>query len=257
MPATFTPRPRPETDRHVERKEPGFGGRPPVDRRPTGGGGDGENWENRPQGQRGPREMLTRYRLAIAFALSGDLMFFVALISAFFVRQASGHFDAYNNYINDWHPILIPPILWLNTLVLALSSGTMEMARRQMFHETDVMDEWLGLGKPAAKRAMPWLAATMLLGILFLAGQWIAWKQLASQGVFFKSNPSSHFFYLITGSHAIHLILGILALGWAIIAIYALRRMEMRQIAVDCTSWYWHSMGIFWLFLFVLLVFFQ
>jgi cytochrome c oxidase subunit 3 len=31
----------------------------------------------------------------------------------------------------------------------------------------------------------------------------------------------------------------------------------MRQIAVDCTAWYWHAMGVFWLFLFGLIVFFQ
>lgn len=253
MPATYTPR----THVEPERREPGFGGRPPVDRRPTGGGGDGDNWDNRPQGRRGPRELLVSYRFLMLFGLSGDLMFFIALVSAFFVRQTTGHFDAYNNYINDWHPILIPPVLWLSTLVLGISSFTMEMARRHMFRETDVMDEWLGLGKPTARRAFPWLAATTVLGFVFLSGQWIAWKQLAQQGVFFKSNPSSHFFYLITGLHAAHLVIGLLALAWAIAALHALRRVETRQIAVDCAAWYWHCMGIFWLFLFVLLVFFQ
>ena len=41
MPATFTPRSVVDVDR--ERKDPGFGGRPPVDRRPTGGGGGNQN----------------------------------------------------------------------------------------------------------------------------------------------------------------------------------------------------------------------
>ena len=270
MPAIHTPRTPAKRDRGVDRpdrrdsdrhepdkREPGFGGRPPVDRRPTGGGGDGENWDNRPHGKRGPRELLGRYRLAVFFGLTGDMMFFVALVSAFFVRQTSGHFDAYNNYINDWHPILIPPILWLNTVAIVLSSATIEMARRQMFRETDVMDEWLGLGKPTARRALPWLLATAVFGMLFLAGQWIAWKQLATQKVFFASTPSSHFFYLITGTHGLHLVVGILALGWAIASLYMLKRVDLRQIAVDCTAWYWHSMGLFWLFLFGLLVFGQ
>ena len=44
-----------------------------------------------------------------------------------------------------------------------------------MFREIDVMDEWLGLGKPITRRAIPWLAATVVLGLLFLVGQWIAW----------------------------------------------------------------------------------
>ncbi len=249
MPATFT-----RTPTETERKDPGIGGRPPVDRRPTGGGGGDENWENRRPGRRGPRELLGRYRLAVFFALAGDLMFFVALVSAFFVRQTSGHFDARNNYIIDWHPLSIPPILYINTAVILLSSLTIEIARRQLFREVDVMDEWLGLGRPMVKRAFPWLVATGVLGVLFLLGQWIAWTQLAAQGVFFASNPSSHFFYLITGTHGVHLLLGLVGLTVAAAGLFLLRRVEMRQIVVDCMAWYWHSMGIFWMFLFALLV---
>jgi len=91
----------------------------------------------------------------------------------------------------------------------------------------------------------------------FLAGQWIAWRQLAQQGLFFSSNPNSYFFYLVTGTHAVHLFLGLAALLFALAAMFRFKRVEMRQIAVDSTSWYWHAMGLFWIFLFVLIVFFQ
>jgi len=252
MPATFT-----RTPVETERKDPGFGGKPPVARRPTGGGGDGENWENRPPGRRGPRDLLSRYRMVLFFALASDLMFFVALVSAFFARQSSGHFTVNNNWVLDWHPIALPPILWINTALIVLSSLTMEVGRRHFFREIDVMEEWLGLGRPTIRRAAPWLAATVLLGGLFLAGQWIAWKQLVEQRVFFASNPSSHFFYLITGTHGLHLLIGVLALGTAMLALIFLRRVELRQVVVDCTAWYWHTMGVFWIFLFGMLVFCQ
>ena len=133
----------------------------------------------------------------------------------------------------------------------------MEVARRHLFREIDIMEEWLGLGRPAVRRAAPWLIATIVLGCAFLAGQWIAWQQLAQQGFFFSSNPNSHFFYLVTGTHGVHLLLGIGALVFALVAMFRFKRVEMRQIAVDCTAWYWHAMGLFWIFLFVLLVFFQ
>ena len=84
MPATFTR----STHIEPERRDTGIGGKPPVDRRPTGGGGEGDNWENRQPGRRGPRELLNRYRLAVGFALAGDMMFFVALVSA--VLRAPG-----------------------------------------------------------------------------------------------------------------------------------------------------------------------
>jgi cytochrome c oxidase subunit 3 len=195
--------------------------------------------------------------MVLFFALASDLMFFVALVSAFFARQSSGHFTVNNNWVLDWHPIALPPILWINTALIVLSSLTMEIGRRHFFLEIDVMEEWLGLGRPTIRRAAPWLAATVVLGGLFLAGQWIAWKQLVEQGVFFASNPSSHFFYLITGTHGLHLLIGVLALGTAMLALIFLRRVELRQVVVDCTAWYWHTMGVFWIFLFGMLVFCQ
>ena len=72
------------------------------------------------------------------------------------------------------------------------------------------MEEWFGLGKPTVRRATPWLLATGILGMLFVAGQWLAWKQLYAQGFFYSTNPNSNFFYLITGTHAFHLVTGLL-----------------------------------------------
>ena len=256
MPATFSPAQNDVDKSRLHDNDNGAGRRPPTDKR-TGGGGEGDNWQSRPQGRRGPRERLGRYRLGLFFALAGDLMFFVAIVSVFFVTRASGHFDAYNNYINEWLPTSIPPVLWLNTAVLLLSSLAMEIGRRRMFHEPDVMEEWFGLGRPTSRRTMPWLVAAIVLGALFLAGQALAWKQLATERVFFASNPSSHFFYLITYTHAIHLFLGLGALLLAVFGLYASRQIETRQILVDCAAWYWHSMGVFWIFLFALLAFFQ
>jgi cytochrome c oxidase subunit 3 len=252
MPATFTRHPV-----ETERKDPGFGGKPPLDRRPTGGGGGDENWDSRNSRRHGPREQLIRYRMAVLSGLAGDFVFFAVLVSAFFVRQSSVHIDATDNVISDWHFLAAPPILWINTAILLLSAFTMEVGRRHLFREIDIMEEWLGLGRPAVRRAAPWLIATIVLGSLFLIGQWIAWQQLAQQGFFFTSNPNSHFFYLVTGTHGIHLLLGIAALIFALVAMFRFKRVEMRQIAVDCTAWYWHAMGLFWIFLFVLLVFFQ
>ena len=180
-------------------------------------------------------------------------MFFIALVSVFFVTKASGHFDAYNRYVNEWLPTAIPKILWFNTAVLLLSSASAELARRAMFHEVDVMDEWFGYGRPTSKRAGIWLGATLLLGALFLAGQWVAWAQLLTHHAFYRLNPSSHFFYIITITHAVHLFLGIAALIAALVVLQRSRAMATRQVLVDGTVWYWHAMGALWIFLFLLL----
>ncbi len=127
-----------------------------------------------------------------------------------------------------------------------------------MFREMDVMDEWLGLGKPTSRAAMPWLASTIVLGCIFIAGQLIAWYQLAQQRVRFdNAGQSAKSFFLITGAHGAHLLLGVLALIGAFIGLFVSKQMERRQIMVDLSAWYWHSMGALWIVLFALLVFGQ
>ena len=251
MPATFTHSPA-----ETERKEPGIGGKPPLDRRPTGGGGGGGD-DDRQHERRGPRELLHKIRFFVFSGLAADMMFFAILVAVFFARQAGTHMDARTHeQIGDWHPVLLPPILYLNTAVLLLSSLVMEIARQNIFREIDVLEEWLGLGHPALRRALPWVMATLGLGTVFLVGQWTAWKQLTAQGFAFDhwSTPASYFFYVITGLHAAHLILGVLALAVCLCIIHHLKRVELRQIAVDVTAWYWHAMGIAWVALFGVLV---
>ncbi len=243
--------------RRVDEGDTGGGRLPPVDPKHTGGGGEGDNWSNRPVGRRGPRERLQRYRLGLFFALGGDLMFFVAIVSAFFVNKHSGHIDVYNHWVRPWVPIVIPSILWLNTVVLLLSSLTVEAARRAIFREMDVLEEWLGLGRPTRRRVLPWLGASIVFGGLFLWGQFVAWTQLAAQRAYIHDNPSTHFFYLITGIHGIHLLVGLLALVAAVVGMQTARGIESRQILVDCAAWYWHTMGILWIFLFGLLIYGQ
>jgi cytochrome c oxidase subunit 3 len=256
MPTILTPpgihKPRRPGPHDLGEGDSGSGRRPPTDKR-TGGNGDGDNWSDRPQGRRGPRERIARARIGLFFALGGDLMFFMALVSVFFVAKTSSHFDAYSRLINDWLPTAIPTILWLNTAVLILSSVAAEIARRSMFRESDLMDEWFGFGRPTSRRAGIWLSATLALGTLFLVGQCIAWSQLVSQHVLFNSNASSHFFYLITITHAVHLFLGIGALLVALGFLVRSRQLATRQVVVDATVWYWHAMGVLWIFLFALL----
>lgn len=251
MPSTFT-----HTPAEIERKEPGIGGKPPVSRRPTGGGGGGgdDDWKNE---RRGPRELLNKVRFFVFLALSADMIFFVVLVIIFYARQSGMRLNPISHeQIGDWHPIYLPPILYLNTAVLLLSSLTMEWARRNIFRELDVLEEWLGLGKPALRRALPWLGATLLLGALFLAGQVTAWRQLSRQGFAFDqfSTPASYFFYVITGLHAVHLLLGVLGLIACLSVLGLFRRVEYRQVAVDTTAWYWHAMGLAWLLLFAVLI---
>ncbi len=253
MPSIFTPSPA-----EIERKEPGIGGKPPLDLRPTGGGGGGDDeWKSQ---RRGPRELLYKIRFFVFLFLTVDMLFFAALVVVFYARQAGSQLNPHTfELVGDWHPVQLPPILYLNTAALLLSSLTVEWARQSIFREFDVLEEWLGLGRPALRRTLPWLAGTLILGSLFLAGQVLGWRQLTALGFSLDKNatPASNFFYIITGIHAVHLLFGIAALLFCLFALGWLRRVEYRQIAVDTTAWFWHTMGLAWLVLWGVLTFGQ
>jgi cytochrome c oxidase subunit 3 len=102
---------------------------------------------------------------------------------------------------------------------------------------------------------MPWLALTAILGLSFLAGQWLVWRELAAAGFYVDTSPSSSFFYLLTGMHGIHLFGGILALLAAGAASLLRKSAASRGVVVDATAWYWHFMTVLWVYILCLLEF--
>jgi len=158
-------------------------------------------------------------------------MSFAAFTSALYVRQGSG----------DGVHIVLPPILYANTIALLLSSFTIEMSRRGIARE--VGPEALGL-----RRGTDWLVATLILGLAFVAGQYQAWRNLAAHGLYLATNSNSSFFYVFTAMHVLHLFGGIAALVYLIRRLVGVRR-GFRQSLFDTTAIYWHFMGVLWLYL--------
>jgi cytochrome c oxidase subunit 3 len=94
-----------------------------------------------------------------------------------------------------------------------------------------------------------------MLGGGFLTGQWIAWRLLADRGFYLATSPSSSFVYLLTATHAVHLMGGILVLLYAAAGSLLHKPVEARRIVVDVTAWYWHFMFLLWVYIFALMWF--
>jgi cytochrome c oxidase subunit 3 len=200
---------------------------------------------------------LRRARLGLLVALTPVLMLFVSFTSAYVVRQGLPTLDPRtNNLVRDWIPVTLPRLLVLNTFVLLVSSVSMELARRQVKGEVALASassvSGISLG---GRMRIPWLPMTLVLGLAFLFGQWTAWKQLAANGFYVATTPSSSFVYLLTGAHAVHLLVGVLALFVAGIASLLRRSLKRRSIVVDVTAWYWHFMALLWIYIFCLMKF--
>lgn len=232
--------------------EPKLGGRgPELPPPPVHNGGDGDNYREQPHG---PSYRLRYFRIGLGLGVVSIFVVFIGITVAYLWRQSFHPVDTRTGEItHPWTPIIIPQILWLNTLVLAVSSFTVELARRAVFHENAVMEEWLGIQPATRRRSLPWLSISLLLGLCFLAGQFIAWRELVPQGFYTPGNPSEAFFYILTGGHAVHLLGGILGLLWASLNSSFKLKLQSRQILVDVTAWYWHAMGLLWIYIFVLL----
>ena len=198
---------------------------------------------------------LRRARLGLLVALTPILMLFVSFTSAYVVRQGLPTLDPRtNNLIRDWIPVALPRLLLLNTLVLLVSSLSMELARRQLHSQVALATSLPAAGDTLPSK-MPWLGVTLVLGLAFLFGQWTAWQQLAANGFYVATTPSSSFVYLLTGTHAAHLLGGVLALLIAGIASLLHRSLKTRSIIVDVTAWYWHFMAALWIYIFCLMKF--
>jgi cytochrome c oxidase subunit 3 len=200
---------------------------------------------------------LRRARVGLLVALIPIFMLFVSFTSAYIVRQGLPTLDPQTNLlVKDWIPVKLPALLIVNTFVLLLSSLGMELARRQFRGEVVLASPRTHPPVSSGDQyKMPWLAMTLVLGLLFLFGQWTAWRQLAASGFFVSSTPSSSFVYLLTGTHAVHLMGGVLALFVASIATLFRRALERRSIVIDVTAWYWHFMAGLWVYILCLLEF--
>ncbi|HLN00681.1 MAG TPA: cytochrome c oxidase subunit 3 [Bryobacteraceae bacterium] len=189
------------------------------------GGGDGE------PGGRGAHRRASMTGLLVLLAAS--VMLFAAFTSAFFVRRGMS---------NDWVDTPLPNILWINTAVLLASSLAIELARRA-----------LRSGKRTAFDRY-WTGAT-ILGVIFLGGQYLAWRQLNAAGFYLATNPSSSFFFLLTCTHAVHLLGGISALGYIEVQALLLRLGPGKRTAIDVSGYFWHFLDAIWIYLMALFFF--
>ena len=219
--------------------------------------GDGDPERGPAGGGPGYYERLRRYRMGVGVGLVSVVMIFVSLTSAYIVRQGMGQWDdAARAYATDWRVLPLPDtLLIINTLILLASSLTLEMARRSINRHAVTA----GLARVSVaedpEHSVPWLGITLVLGMAFVGGQLTAWRELQRSGILVGTNPSSSFFYVLTGTHGLHLFGGLVALLYAALTPLLHKPLDTRRIVVDVAGWYWHFMALLWLYIYGLLHF--
>ena len=207
----------------TEDKVSGGIGVPPRWNAPPGGGGGGEPDSSFP---------ISSKQIATWLLMTGIAMLFAGLTSAYIVLRG----------VPTWESLQLPPLVWVNTLFLIASSLTLELARRSV--KTDRM---------AALRLC--LGITAILGIAFVSGQIMLWRQMTSSGLLLASTLHSSFFYVLSGIHAVHILGGLIGLATVSVKAWSGRLSSISFEPLRLCATYWHFMGGVWLYLILLLVF--
>jgi len=186
------------------------------------GGGPGDSGSSFP---------MSKGHLATWILLTAVTMLFGGLSSAYIVLRG----------VPEWQNITMPRLVWANTLVLFASSVAIEFARA-------------AVRKDRLDGVKQWLAVSGILGVGFLVGQVIVWRQLVQAGVYLQTTLHSSFFYVLTGAHGLHLAGGIIGLVVVLKNAFTNRLTSKNHESLKSWALYWHFMDFVWIYLFLMLL---
>lgn len=188
--------------------------------------------ENQPQ----EKPKIATEKVLLAIGIGSIVMLFAGLTSGYIVRQAEG----------NWKFFEVPSVFYISTLIILISSFTMQMAIR-------------AVKKDDLAQVKTFLLITLGLGLAFVFSQFLGWNELVKNDVYFadKLTPSGSFFYLITGLHLAHLAFGLL--GIIITGSKSIRERYSSQnyLGISLCAIYWHFLGGLWIYLFVFLAIYR
>jgi cytochrome c oxidase subunit 3 len=189
------------------------------------------------------RRKIHPHKFALWLGMGSIAMMFAGFTSAYMVRQAQG----------SWRLFKMPPVFYISTLVILLSSVTLYMGVRAF----------------KARRMLQYrslITGTLTLGLTFGLLQCIGFYQLYHQPqktviagtgavitdtVRVNGNPSESFLFIITGMHLAHILGGIVALLIVFLKAYHKRVKTYNATGLEIISSYWHFVDVLWIYLFI------
>ena len=180
-------------------------------------------------------------KLGMWVFLSSEFLFFGALITNYLLFKGRD-FGPGALYPVELYDI---PFTSISSFVLLMSSLTMVLAHS-------------ALARNDQQQTKTWLFATAALGLVFVAGQFFEFAEFIHEGLKLNVNPAASAFYMLTGFHGVHVVLGVLML--LILGLKSVRLgglSEDEGMNVELVGLYWHFVDIIWIVIFVLVYLIQ
>jgi cytochrome c oxidase subunit 3 len=168
-------------------------------------------------------------------AIISMCMIFAGLTSAVMVRSGDP----------GWLTFELPQMFFISTAVIIASSFTMLWA-----YQSARKDNFTGIKIG--------VLLTLILGITFIACQFMAYFALVKQGIFFggsTSNASGSFLCVIALAHLLHLLGGIFMLIYVCIKSFKEIYHSKNLLGLQLCSIYWHFLDLLWIYLFLFMYF--
>jgi cytochrome c oxidase subunit 3 len=137
----------------------------------------------------------------------------------------------------------------INTLILLISSATIAMSIT-------------AVQKNDKRLSLILLGITVLLGIIFLVNKYFEWGEHITEHIYPGSailSSRGHgdvlfygLYFFMTGLHALHIIVGLIFIGFAVVAVSRNRINPGKYVLLENCGLYWHLVDLIWIFLFPL-----
>lgn len=178
------------------------------------------------------RNKIHPHKFTMWVAIGSIVMMFAGLTSAYIVKSGQA----------GWHEVRTPGIFWASTATLILSSISIQAALRSFKQRSMTTFRTL-------------LLLTLVLGIAFVAMQWIGFNWLWDRGVHFEgSSGAGQFLYVIFGLHALHVLGGMVALIVLFFRQYFGSTRTYNSTPIEIMSTYWHFVDLLWIYLLVFFI---
>lgn len=180
------------------------------------------------------RKKIHPHKFTLWVGIGSIIMMFAGLTSAYIVKREQP----------NWVSFEMPPIFWYSTAIMLISSITIQVAFKS-FKDREM------------QRYRALVVTTLLLGAVFVILQWIGFKQIWNAGTTLKGAGAGQFLYIIFGLHALHVLGGIVALGFMFIRAFNRRYRSYNSVPIEIAATYWHFVDLLWVYLFVFFLWIQ
>jgi len=177
-------------------------------------------------------------RMMLWFGIASLIMGFAGWTSAYIVSRSR------EDWLKDFE---LPTAFLFSTLVIIASSVTYILAKR-------------AVKKDAQKNATLFLLATLVLGLVFIVIQFVAFSEMIGMGYYFTGPTSSvttSYIFLIAAVHIAHVVAGLISLG---VVLYNQMRNKYRpdsMLGLEMGATFWHFLDLLWIYLVLFFYFFR